>query len=111
MKKKFAIAIDKIQPLAEGYGGCFASDRVAVDHEPVGFMYREEADFEEDSGWRFFAGDESQAYLDKADNTGIYDVNDIANCDPDIVPLLDFPVGSEFERDEETGKLVIIEDN
>ncbi|WP_372724232.1 DUF2185 domain-containing protein [Novipirellula sp.] len=111
MKKKFALSAAEIQPLAEGFGGCFATDAITVDGNPVGYMYREEPDFEEDSGWRFLAGVESQKYLDDANNTGIYDVNEIANFDPDIIPLLDSPEGSAFERDEESGAFVAVSED
>ena len=110
VKKKFVLTPDQIKPLAEGFGGCFATDAITVDGNPVGYMYREEADFDEDSGWRFLAGLESQKYLDDANNTGIYDVNEIANFDPDIIPLLEAPEGSAFERDEETGAFVAAPD-
>ncbi len=60
-------------------------------------MYREDADNDIDSGWRFMSGDESQAYMDDAANHEVYDVNTIANYDPDIIPFLDAPIGSEFE--------------
>lgn len=98
-KRPFAIPREHIKTVAPGLGGCFATDRVMRDGLPVGYMYREQPTFEEDSGWRFFAGDEDQAYLDEADNTGIYDVNTVANYARDIVPLLKSPVGSAFFRD------------
>ena len=62
-------------------------------------MYREKADRPDDSGWRFFAGEESQTYIDDPKNTMIYDVNTIANYDPAIILYLDAPPGSEFERE------------
>ena len=62
-------------------------------------MYREKADRPEDSGWRFFSGEETQEYIDDPNNTMIYDVNTIANYDPAIIPLLDAPTGSAFGRD------------
>ena len=61
-------------------------------------MYREEPDFPDDSGWRFFSGKESQDYIEDPANTTIYEVNTIANYDPSIIPLLDSAVGSAFER-------------
>ena len=61
-------------------------------------MYREQPNDPIDSGWRFFAGTESQAYVDDPNNLAIYDVNTIANYDPEIIPLLDAPLGSAFER-------------
>jgi len=45
-------------------------------------MYREAPYNSIDSGWHFFAGDETQEYTDNARNFEIYDVNTIANYDP-----------------------------
>jgi hypothetical protein len=97
-KRQFRLRADQIKPLAEGRAGCYATDRITVDGEKVGFMYREQGEFQADSGWRFLSGTESQEYLDNPDNITIYDVNTIANYDPDIISFLDAPVGSAFER-------------
>src|SRR5260370_35799600 len=64
-------------------------------------MYREEPDSEFDSGWRFLSGLETDAYVDDLANVGLHDVNTIANYDPDVIPLLDAPPGSAFERDDD----------
>ena len=63
-EKQFKIAGSDMKPLAEGRGGCFATDMITVEGRKVGYMYREKPDFAEDSGWRFFSGTESQEYLD-----------------------------------------------
>jgi hypothetical protein len=105
-KKTFARLAHEIQPLAKGYGGCFATDEITVKGRRVGYAYREAPDHDVDSGWRFTAGDESDEYMDDADNLGIYDVNTIANYDPDIIPLLESGVGSQFARDPGSGKFV-----
>ena len=84
-----------------GRGSCFVSDRITVDGAPVGYMYREDPDNEIDSGWRFLAGDESQDYINNPDNLAIFEVNQIAKHDPDIVALLSAPSGSAFERTED----------
>jgi len=97
-EKQFKIAGSDMKPLAEGRGGCFATDMITVEGRKVGYMYREKPDFAEDSGWRFFSGTESQEYLDDPANTTIYDVNTIANYDPAIIALLDSTIGSAFER-------------
>ena len=110
MPKKFAIPADQIEPLAEGFGACFATDMVTVENLGVGYMYREEPNDETDSGWRFFSGSESQEYVDESNNTMIYDVNTIANYSPDIVPLLSAPVGWVFERDN-GGQLTVVNVN
>ena len=85
--------------------GCIATDRITVDGLPVGYMYREKPEegnpFEGyDSGWRFTAGDESDAYMQMAENSGIYKLNTICQYDPDIVPLLHAPYGTAYIRDE-----------
>ena len=87
--------------LVEAMGSCIASDRITVDGAPVGYMYREEPDNALDSGWRFFAGDESDEYCGDTTNFEIYDVNTIANYDPSIVSYLESPLGSAFERPRE----------
>ena len=96
--KRFKIAASDVKPLAEGHGGCMATDMITVDGHKVGYMYREAPDFAEDSGWRFFSGKESDAYMEDPANASIYDVNTIANYDPAIIPFLDSPPGSAFER-------------
>jgi hypothetical protein len=96
--KTFRLSADQIMPMAVGHGSCLASDRITVDGAAVGYCYREDPDTPEDSGWRFFAGDESQEYTDDPDRFAIYDVNTIANYDPDITALLEAPYGSAFER-------------
>ncbi len=98
--KNFALTEEDIRPLVDDPRACFATDIIVVENQGVGYMYREEPDFEQDSGWRFFGGEESRDYLSDPNNLGIYTLNTIANYDPDIVPLLASPIGSEFERDE-----------
>ncbi len=98
MEKKFKLAAEQIRDIATGYGACLATDKITVNGERVRFMYREEPDNDIDSGWRFMSGTESDAYMDDPQNHAVYDVNTIANYDPDIVPLLGAPVGSAFER-------------
>jgi hypothetical protein len=62
---------------------------ITVDGMPVRYMYREKPDNDLDSGWRFFAGSETDEYVEIPENCGIYDVNTIANYDPDIIPHLE----------------------
>lgn len=108
-KKKFKLRNEDIETIVEGLGGCFATDAIVCDGEPVGFMYREEPEFDNDSGWRFLSGQESDDYINDPDNVGIYDVNTIANYDRDIVPLLGLPVGTALERPRGMKKFVPVE--
>ncbi len=102
--KQFRLPAAQIRPLAKGRGGCIATDQIAVQGRPVGYMYREKPRRDNDSGWCFTAGDESEEYTNNAENHEIYDVNTIANYDPEIIPFLDAPPGSAFARNPETGR-------
>jgi len=100
MTKTYYLTSSEIRELVPGRGSCIASDRILIDGARVGYLYREPPDNEIDSGWRFFSGDESQEYTDNASNFALYDVNTVANYDPQIIPLLDAPYGSAYERDQ-----------
>ncbi len=108
MDKKFKLSAQEIQDIARGHGGCIATDMITVDGNKVGYFYRDEPRDAIDSGWCFMAGIESQEYMDDSKNHAIYDVNTIANYDPEIIPFLDAPIGSAFERNPE-GKIVEID--
>lgn len=99
MSKIFRKAAHEMKPLAAGLGSCIASDRIPVDGMKVGYMYRELANDHVDSGWRFFAGDETVEYSANPDHFSIYDVNTIANYDPAITAVLETPPPCAFERD------------
>lgn len=105
-KKQFALRADQIKPLVRNRGGCIATDMITVQGLKVGYMYRDDPSNDQDSGWAFTAGRETQAYMDDNGNHGIYDVNTIANYDPDIIPFLDAPAGAAFERDGSSGRFV-----
>ena len=98
-----------IRELVTGKGDCVASDAITLVGRKVGFMVRETPETFKprnargDSGWRFFAGDESDAYIANVTNFNIFPVNAIANLDPEIIALLDSPPGSAFRREAESG--------
>jgi hypothetical protein len=106
--KQFKLLLEEIVALANGYGGCIATDKITVEGEPVTYMYREAPQNELDSGWRFFAGTEDQAYIDDLTHSEVYDVNTIANYEPAILPYLQYPVGSELERQSGTNKFDLL---
>lgn len=108
-EKNFRIRGEDIKRLVDHDGGCIATDRITVDGDPVGYMYREPPCDEADTGWRFMAGDESEEYMDDPENHGVYSVNTIANYDGEIMPFLRAPIGSAFARDPETGEFEPVE--
>ena len=92
--------VKSLLPDWKGADGCIATNRITVEGCKVGYCYREKPDGDWDSGWRFTAGDESEAYMDDPNNAGIYKLNTICNDDPDIIVLLHMPAPCAFERDE-----------
>jgi hypothetical protein len=96
--KVFAIPGPNIKQLVPAMGAAYATDRIMVEGRRIGYMYREVPDKPLDSGWRFFAGDEDEKYLDDSDHTGIYAVNTVANYDPDIIPYFDAAAPCAFDK-------------
>jgi hypothetical protein len=115
--KYFKNAAD-ILPIVGERGYCLGSKRITVDGARVGFLYREVPESQGDSGWHFMAGDESPEYCKNSSNFERYDVNTIANYDPEIIGFLDHPTGCEYDRAKDgswrrlkspDGKVVAIE--
>lgn len=95
---KFRIKPEDIRELVPSMGFCIVSDKITVEGLPVGYMYREEPQDENDSGWRFLSGTETQQYIDEPSNSMMFEVNVVANYDPGIIPYLNRPVGTELEK-------------
>ncbi len=98
---EYAINKDDMRTLIkwDGPDMCIATNRITVDHFPVGYMYRESPDSNfPDSGWRFYQGMEDDEYSYDMNNSGIHTLNDICNYDPAIIPYLRSPVGTRLMR-------------
>lgn len=84
--------------MKENFGYVIAPKIIVDQKKKIHFMYREEPSNLQDSGWRFFSGEEEQEYVDNPDNLKIYDVNTIIKIDPDIEEFLDSGYGIAYER-------------
>jgi hypothetical protein len=80
-------------------GYIIASNEVAKARRPVGYLYREEPDNDDDSGWRVFSGEETHEYAEDAGNFAMYNASTILEIDPSIAVLLATPPPVAFERD------------
>lgn len=96
--------------MKEKFGYVIVPKIVVDEKRKIRFMYREESDSNQDSGWRFFSGDEEQEYIDNPDNLGIYDVNTIIKINPDIEEFLDGDVGTAYERTDSNNRFVPSQD-
>ncbi len=93
---------------------CFVTSKVLKDNHEVRYLYREEPlekDPErhyEDTGWRILAGDETDEYMDNADNIHLVSLGAVLARDDSFIDLLDAPIGSAFEKNE-NGDFVLIQ--
>ena len=76
------------QALSNALSYAIVSKQVSQQHEMIGFLYREAAAFEHDSGWRFFSGAEDDAYTDNPDHFQILPLNEVLEGNPEIAPLM-----------------------
>ncbi len=101
-RKKLAINPEQVEQLLDEEMSdltCICSDRILCDGYRVAVMARDKALNPQDSGWRFFAGDETQEYIDAGNNFGVVPLNLVCNYSKDIIPLLDAAPGNMFARD------------
>ena len=82
------------------FGYVLASKMLIDNKRKVRFMYREKSKGD-DSGWRFFCGDEDQNYADNPNNIAIYDIQSILDIDRSVLPYLSAAPGIALERVKE----------
>ena len=63
------------------------------------FLYREQSDRKEDSGWRMFSGKEPEGYTDFPANISLMNVGFLLDKDPTLLEPLKGGIGEAFERD------------
>ncbi|MBQ5333396.1 MAG: DUF2185 domain-containing protein [Oscillospiraceae bacterium] len=79
--------------------GCIVSDKITKEGFKVGYMHREQPDEgRPDSGWRFMAGNEDDAYMNDSNNHHVFALNTVCNYDRDIIPYLHSDIGAVFIR-------------
>lgn len=92
--------------------GYVLATRMLVDGQrKVRYMYHETPDNPQDSGWRFFCGDEDDNYVGDPDNIAVYDVRTILAIDDSVEPYLLHSENVAFERENEDDPFVISESN
>lgn len=94
----FMVIGEDDQPKIKTAGNGMATRKITEEGEPIDFMYRDEPEFEGDSGWRFLSGTESQAYADDPNNWVICDLKALSGNDKAIAPYINRPVGTALGR-------------
>lgn len=90
-------------------GYIIASGEVMHGGKKIGYVYREQPDNQNDSGWRAFSGEESQEYADEPKNFAMYNARTVVEKFPEITALLAHECPIAFERDPKTGEYVEVE--
>jgi hypothetical protein len=89
---------------------CYATRRILKDGQRVGYLYREAPEGPQDSGWRFTANDESDAYMSDPNNSAKVSLGVLLSFDDTCLDLLDQPEGAAFARDETSGEFVDVDE-
>ena len=89
------------------FGFVLATKMLVDNRRRVRFMYREETSNQQDSGWRFFCGDEDDKYVNNPDNIAIYNINTILDIDDRVSSLLDCPAEIAFESADGKSAFVV----
>ncbi|MGL1885084.1 MAG: DUF2185 domain-containing protein [Reichenbachiella sp.] len=93
IKKDSPLWIDSAEQKALVSEMCFQEGEI------VRFLYREDTERDEDSGWKMFSGTESEEYSNNPNNIRIVNVSYLLDLDPTLLIPLIGKVGAVFERE------------
>lgn len=96
---------DKEVEWIEKAGGSILSKNIIEEKGVLTWMFREESMNPQDNGWRFLSDIDDQEYIDNPDNLVVWDFNQIAEIEPAIVALYDYPVGTDIQIIREDGEI------
>lgn len=88
---------------------CYVTARILNEGSRIGYLYREEPERDDDSGWRIMAGDETAEYMEDPENSFYVSLGAVLNRDDAILLLLDAQAGSTFERVDGSEEFVQVE--
>ena len=78
-------------------GGCVITRSLFEGESQLKWLFREEGVHRDDNGWRAFGDTDDQAYIDQVENHIVVDFNTLANIEPAVLIVYDYPVGTELE--------------
>lgn len=76
------------QALTSALSLAIVSKDVIENKEPIGFLYHEEIQFNQDSGWRFFSGYETDEYVNNPENFQICSLSDVMANHPELKDII-----------------------
>ena len=90
---------------------CFVTARILDDGVPVGYLYREAPERDDESGWCISAGDETDEYMVDDSKISYVSLGAVLNRDDSFIGLLKAPVGSVFVRNKVSGAFEPVDDD
>lgn len=97
------------QALSAALEYAIVSAQVWEEGAAVGFLYREAAVFEQDSGWRFFSGEEDDDYANQTEHFHTVPLREVLAQHPDVAHLMSHSAGA-WEWDDASGQFVAVAD-
>lgn len=88
---------------------CFVTHNILHQDQPVGFLYRDPPEYDDDSGWRITTGSETDEYMQDSRNSSYVSLGAVLRQDDSILALLESDIGMAFIKNDE-GKFVVLED-
>ena len=76
----------------------YVSKRIFDEGWKIGYMCRDEAERENDSGWAFMVGNEDDDYINDAQNIQVVSIYSLMQYDRDIIKYITMPVGTRLIR-------------
>ena len=99
--KTFKIKKEDIKKILENNSACIVSNEILINGKSVGYMYREKpSESYNDSGWRFFVGDETKEFCDNPDNFSIVELNTLCNYDGSVIKKLNADIGVAYKKNK-----------
>lgn len=88
-----------MRQIALRYSAAIVTKKI-LDGEPIIFAERLEPNNEQDSGWCFSAGTESDEYMTDPNNMALVALGSLIQRDDALNAIIEAPVGSVFRREE-----------
>jgi hypothetical protein len=70
---------------------CFVTNNILYEGTKIGYLYRENPDHDDDSGWRIMPAEVSDEYLNNAENCSYVSLGAVLTRDDSIVDILSTP--------------------
>lgn len=90
-------------------GACIVSSHVLDGSGRLKWMVREKPADPADTGWRFFADIDDEAFVNDPANLEVRNFNDVADIEPAVIAIYELPTGADLQLVVADGRRSIID--